>query len=357
MPSIEFDPSKKKLLFFCRGRGSGHAIPDIEIVRELHALRNDVDVRFVSYATGAKTLANFGFTVIDLDLPELNSLLDTIVLASKVTGWLDPDLIVSHEEFGALPASKIYDKPAIFITDWFVENTRMTMQTLRYAESVLFIDEPGFFEEPTVVERRVNYVGPIMRNFEYAPADRERARTELGIPTDAVVISVLPGSYANEERVPIADLVIGAFQQLQAPSKNLLWVAGADEQLLLEKSQNCEGLLVRGYEWQIDRVMTASDVAITKANRKTVLELESLGIPSIAISPATNPIDDARVSACAGVRFRRHSELNVESLLGDIKDLLSQPKPPPTSPSSANGARLAARQISNALDSAQESDE
>ena len=137
----------------------------------------------------------------------------------------------------------------------------------------------------------------------------------------------------------------------------MVWVAGADEELLLEKSQTCEGLVVRGYEWQIDRVMIAGDLAITKANRKTVLELESLGIPSIAISPATNPIDDARVSACEGVRFRRHADVNVESLLSDISDLLSQPKSPLVSPSSANGARLAAQQISKALDSAQESDE
>ncbi len=357
MASVDFDPSKKKLLFFSRGRGSGHAIPDIEIVRELHSLRDDVDIRFVSHATGAKTLANFGFTVIDLDLPELTSLLDMIVLASKVTGWLDPDLVVSHEEFGALPASKIYDNPAIFITDWFVENSRITMQTMRYAESVVFIDEPGFFEEPAVVNGRVNYVGSIMRKFDYAPADRERARAKLGLPADADVISVLPGSYANEKRVPIADLVLGAFQQLESPAKNLVWVAGADEQLLLEKSKGCDGVVVSGYEWQIDRVMVASDVAITKANRKTVLELESLGIPSIAISPQTNPIDDARVAECKGVRFRRHSELNAKALLGDINDLLRRPPATPTPSAAAKGAPLAAQLISDAIDSIQESDD
>lgn len=80
----EFEPNKRKVLFFCRGRGSGHAIPDIEITNELLRLRGDVEVRFVSYATGAKTLAEFGFPVIDLGLPELNSLLDVIVLATKV---------------------------------------------------------------------------------------------------------------------------------------------------------------------------------------------------------------------------------------------------------------------------------
>jgi hypothetical protein len=53
----EFEPDKKKVLFFTRGRGSGHAIPDIEITNELLGLRMDVEVRFVSYASGARTLS------------------------------------------------------------------------------------------------------------------------------------------------------------------------------------------------------------------------------------------------------------------------------------------------------------
>ena len=156
----EFEPNKRKVLFFCRGRGSGHAIPDIEITNELLRLRGDVEVRFVSYATGAKTLAEFGFPVIDLGLPELNSLLDVIVLATKITGWLQPDLVVAHEEFGALPAARVYDRPAILLTDWFVDADRITMGTLRFADQVLFIDYEGYFEEPPKQWERLLILAP-----------------------------------------------------------------------------------------------------------------------------------------------------------------------------------------------------
>ena len=42
-------------LFFSRGRGRGHAIPDLEIVRELAQITDAITVQFVSYATGAAT--------------------------------------------------------------------------------------------------------------------------------------------------------------------------------------------------------------------------------------------------------------------------------------------------------------
>ena len=80
MTGVEFNPDKEKILFFCRGRGSGHAIPDIEVVKELATVRPEAEVRFVSYGTGATTLAEHGHEVIDIQLPELNSMLTLAVI-------------------------------------------------------------------------------------------------------------------------------------------------------------------------------------------------------------------------------------------------------------------------------------
>jgi hypothetical protein len=41
------------VLFFARGRGRGHAVPDTAIVDELLQLSPDLNVCFASYATGA----------------------------------------------------------------------------------------------------------------------------------------------------------------------------------------------------------------------------------------------------------------------------------------------------------------
>jgi lipid A disaccharide synthetase len=85
----------------------------------------------------------------------------------------------------------------------------------------LFIDEPGIFEEPEYLKGKVKYVGPVLRKFEYTRKDRDRARTELGIPLDATVIGVFPGSW-TEEKAPIFDLVMGAFELLEAEPKRLI---------------------------------------------------------------------------------------------------------------------------------------
>ena len=65
-----FQADKRKILFFSRGRGRGHALPDVEIVQAIHYARPDVEVLFVSYATGSQTIANAGLPVIDVGLPE-----------------------------------------------------------------------------------------------------------------------------------------------------------------------------------------------------------------------------------------------------------------------------------------------
>lgn len=134
--------------------------PDMAIVEDLRKIRDDVDVRFVSYGTGAATLTERGYPVIDLGLPEANPALETIVLAAQVIGSLEPRLVVAREEFAALPAAKIFGLPAVMISDWFKERSAYSMQTLGYADEVIFLGEPGAFEEPEQAKGRVRYVGP-----------------------------------------------------------------------------------------------------------------------------------------------------------------------------------------------------
>ena len=350
MTGAEFDPNTRKVLFFCRGRGIGHAIPDIEIVKELEAIRPDIEVRFVSYATGARTLAEHGYKVIDLGLPEMNSLLDVMVLATKVTGWLKPELVVAHEEFGALPAAQVYDLPAMFVTDWFVKADRLIMGALRYANEIVFADWEGRFEEPPQAKGKVCYVGPILREFEYSTADQARARRELGLAEEGSVIAVLPGGYATEERAPMADLVVEAFDRLERNGKHIVWVAGEDQQALAERFGERDDITVLGREWQVDRVMAASDAAITKANRKTVMELESLGIRSVALSPGLNPIDDERAQASDCATYRRIGEVSAKELAEDLEKAIRSGPIPRERKAAPRPARAAAERIATALE-------
>jgi UDP:flavonoid glycosyltransferase YjiC (YdhE family) len=329
MPFPEFEKDKKKILFFTRGRGRGHAIPDMEIAREVEALSSKVEIRFVSYGTGARTFEAHGIPHIDLGLPDRNPINETIVLAAKLIGWLDPDLVVAHEEFMALPAAKIFDKPTVLITDWFVDPEKYSMTTLRFADRILFLDEPGIYEEPEWVRGRVEYLGPLIRKFRYSGADRGRAREELDINAGTFVIVVLPGSWREAES-PILDLVVAAFDLLPDASKRLIWMASDDRDLIREKVGARADIDVRGYEPEIDRILIASDVAITKGTRRTLFELASLGIPSVSLVCIENPIDKARVGHFSNNEALREEADGADLLvaIGRAKLRRKEPLPP-----------------------------
>jgi UDP-N-acetylglucosamine:LPS N-acetylglucosamine transferase len=288
----EFDPAKQTILFFSRGRGRGHAIPDSEIVKELQQLRDDVDVRFVSYGTGARTIEQFGHPLIDLDLPDDNPLFDTVILAGKIIGWLQPQLVLAHEEFAVLPAAKIFDKKVIFLTDWFIEETDLRMGMLRFADQVLFLDEKEIYKEPSCVQGRTHYLDPIIRDLRYSRKDKERARAELGVPASAFMVGVFPGS-PPEQREPIMDLVLAALHCLP-PNAELHWVGGSDADLLHQREVAHEKVHSCPQHQDIGQYYVACDVAITKATRKTLFELEYLGIPSVSLTHGYNRIDDRR---------------------------------------------------------------
>lgn len=290
-----FDPAKRKILFFSRGAGRGHAVPDVEIAREIEALRSDIEIRFASYATGARTLEALGCPLIDLALPELNAIAETTVATGQVIGMLNPDLVVAHEEFAALPVAAIFSKPVALITDWFTDPRRYSMETLRYAHLVVFIGDPGVFEEPDVVRGRVAYTGPVLRRFEYTRKDRARARRELDLPSGALVAAVLPGSW-TEEMFPVADLILAAFELLPADRRRLVWIAGEDAVALSSREGGRSDIRVGAHDWKMDRLMSAIDVAITKSTRKTLAELDHLGVRSVSLLNPHNPIDNRRAA-------------------------------------------------------------
>ena len=73
--------------------------------------------------------------------------------------------------------------------------------------------------------------------------------------------------------------------------------------------------------------MVASDLAITKGNRNIVLELATLGVPSITISHGLNRIDDIRTLCIETNATIRASEIDSPTLARKIDDMLSSPMP------------------------------
>ena len=162
------------------------------------------------------------------------------VIAGKLVGWLNPDLVVAHEEFPVMPAAKIFDKPAIFITDWFTDLEMYSMNALKFADEILFTGRQEVFDEPPWLQNKVRYVGPVLRDFRYTRADRQRARNETGLASDAFVLSVFPGSWVEAE-APILEVVTAAFDRLGISQRKLIWLAGGDHELIQTRLAGTRG--------------------------------------------------------------------------------------------------------------------
>jgi UDP-N-acetylglucosamine:LPS N-acetylglucosamine transferase len=311
------------ILFFSRGRGRGHAIPDAAIMDEVAAIRSNLDWSFASYATGAKTLQALGYDIHDLDLPEENPFLATTIGSYRLMEKFKPRFIVAHEEPAALLAAELLQVPAAFITEWFVADTTLVMQPLSYAKSIIVIQHQGIFDEPSYAKDKVQYMGPMMRKMLYTKEDRNRARQELKLNKEAIVIACLPGGWATEAREPVADLLLTAFDGVRGTEKKLVWVAGSDRENLINQTAHRNDVIIVNQVWPIEQLMVASDLVIAKANRGTIMEAAYLGIPSISLSHGLNPIDDYIVRGISLNHPLRMKGLTAEHLTICMENLLN----------------------------------
>jgi UDP-N-acetylglucosamine:LPS N-acetylglucosamine transferase len=287
-----------KIMIISRGHGFGHAMPDMAMGKLLKMKMPALELIYVSYASGAEAYRANGYDVLDLEAPEFPPLLDMIVLLSRVFDKYRPDLVLAHEEFAAVPAASSFDIPALFITDYFLDPTSMLMRALQYAEEILFIGEPGLFTEPPHLRNKISYVGRAVRECNYTRDDRAKIRQEMGIAEPTFTVLCQPGAWTESE-VMLSDLVNRAWNAVQDSSKVLIWIAGRDFECLSERFKDRSDFIILKQDWNLGRLMAASDVLITKANRMTVYEAASLGLPSISLSNLVNWPDDVAIAKVA----------------------------------------------------------
>lgn len=303
---------KTKILFFSRGRGHGHAIPDMAIAEELNQL-GEFDLTFASYATGAQTFRTANYRVRNLGLPENNAYLPTLFKARELIDEIKPDVVVTHEEFAVLPAAQLCGAPVVFLCSWFPTEGKISSESLAYASSIIIIENPGVFPVPSGVNAKPVYVGPILRNLRFTLADRSRLRRELKLADDSTVILVVPGGAATEENSPIAETVVSAFLQLPHRPKHLFWLSSKDYPAMRKLGAGIAGFEALEFVDPIERLLVVADAVITKGTHNITLECSSLGVPSISLSPGFNPIDDMLVP-----RIPLNISLNARAVDGEV---------------------------------------
>jgi hypothetical protein len=107
----------------------------------------------------------------------------------------------------------------------------------------------------------------------------------MGLDLNATILAVFPGSW-TEAMAPLVEPMIAAFDGAKLAGKHLIWLAGQDAEPIRRLTRKRPDITVLEREWQIDRLMVASDLATTKTNRMTVRELAFLGIRTLSITTA-----------------------------------------------------------------------
>ena len=346
---IEFPQGCFGIVFFSRGRGRGHVIPDVSLMDAVCELLPNVSIRWISYSTGAETLRKLGRDVYDLQFSDDNPFLATQSQAISIMSKLKPRLVIAHEEFAAMPAAKLLGLPTLFVIDYFLRPNHLWMECLRYADEIIYIDDPGYFEAPSFLQKKIFYTGKFIRGFAYTAQDREVARRELSLQPDSLLVVVFSGDRPEAE-APIFNLIIPAYLSLPGANKRLLWIAGNDTSQIAARLKRFSDITVTDFDRHIDRWIAACDLAITKATRKISLELASFGKPTISISHQVNFVDDIRVKQISTNVHLLATEINSDILTDHIKRLLFRSSHFRVAESKtsglANGARRIARHIS-----------
>jgi len=305
------------LCFISRGRGRGHAMPDLDLIRELKRLCPALSVGICSYGTGAAVFRNAGEDVADLGLADTASVWDIQVAIGRHLRQRRAASIVIHEEFIAVPLARAFTSNVIYLTHWFHAPGDLMLDAVSHARVIGFMESAGRFLLPSSLETKVRYLQPLVRSLSVNIADRPSVRAQMNIDEDEFVVGVFPGSWP-ESTTPIFTLVLTAFDMLDEPKKRLLWFAGADAPYIATRFAPRSNITVCADKPPIEYAMLASDIAITKGTYNVRNELRSLERRSIALSFGKNPVDDYYAKDDAGCVVFYASETTPTSLMIQI---------------------------------------
>lgn len=128
--------------------------------------------------------------------------------------------------------------------------------------------------------------------------DKRAAREQLGLPTDAIVLSAFAGSLGsrriNQAIAGLAELWVNRSEVA------IHHVVGARDWDLFEQPDVADKPIhyqaVR-YEQRMDLVLAASDIAVSRSGGTTVAELGVVGVGSVLVPLPIAPRDHQRVNA------------------------------------------------------------
>lgn len=320
---------KKKILFFSRGLGLGHATRDIQIKKEVQRLNPTLEIVFASYQEAYKLLFMNKCKVIDLGLPAVGDRYHRLIKIGQTIQQERPSLILSDEELLALPLSRIFNIPSILITNYFPDEKSPWLQLFTFANKIIFPDFRNFFKVPKSISSCVSFVGPIVYRSRLFNKDKNDLRKSMEIEKEDLVIVVTAGGRWDESKV-LYESSIDAFKRLSNINKKLILLAGGLKRCLFNK--RTKNIFIEGFvdRNEVDKYFLISDLVITRGSYTTLWELALLGIPSISIPfpPQIHPFNEFHASNMerrGTTIVIKEKNLTVNNLLKNMKLICNSP--------------------------------
>lgn len=184
-------------------------------------------------------------------------------------------------------------------------------------------------------------------------ADRDGARSQLGLPHDRFVFAVFGGSLGATRLNEVTSQVV----ERVADRNDLAVYHVVGERNMAGAApgrDGSQGIMYRvlGYEDRMPLVYAAADLMMTRAGAATIAELATVGMPAVIVPwPAAaenHQLDNAReLSDHGAAALIEESDLTVERVLAEIAEMSKNPTK--LAAMSAAASEIGARHRSGAL--------
>ncbi len=184
-------------------------------------------------------------------------------------------------------------------------------------------------------------------------ADRNDARSQLGLPDDRFVFAVVGGSLGAQRLNQItAEIVADLGERTDLAVYHV--VGERNLPAAAPGRDGTQGIMyqVRGYEDRMPLVYAAADLMMTRAGAATIAELATVGTPALIVpwpgAAENHQVENAReLSDHHGAVLIEEAELTAGRVVGEITQLMTNPVK--LTGMSAAAASIGARHRSGAL--------
>ena len=341
-----------KVIFAAAGTG-GHINPGIAIAKIIEKEYPSSDIRFI--ATGKKleedliskagyksyAISAYGFSK-KISVDNFKKTIETLKgfkQARKILEEFNPDLVIGTGGYicgAVISSAKKLKIPTLLHESNAYPGLAIRMLQRKVDTILLGIEEAGKYLKRA---KRVVYTGTPTKIIDknLTKTEKNKLLKEFKIDSKKKIVLVFGGSQGARS---INDKVLNLIKKKLNANYHIIWATGQEQfdNIISELKENeYDGVTILPYIYNMQDVMTLSDLVVARSGAMTLTELALLGKPAIFIplpsSSANRQEDNARVFERAGAaKIILNNELNenilndtIESIIGndDILDEMS----------------------------------